>query len=221
MDYYLGGFFLTQGMFGEGFLCKDVLHPKDFVLSWVKSEVDKQKDYCQKLNITEDEFIEMQIEIDTLFEEKKYGWLSVFLDIDVARKFAKSFLKEIDNLKLIGVATSDEYKQKFLQIHQPKQNEGATGVYLSLKSGQEVPFSGKIIGFDVLEFGFGYFSSKVDSDFKMSCKDELGIIWNNDGFLNSWEDACRLQQYLYTPRVNITYHPWMVFEMDLECNLNV
>jgi hypothetical protein len=220
MDFYLGGYFLTQGTFGNNLFGNELLHPKDLVLSWVKSDINDQKEYCHQLSLTEDGFLKMQLELDDLFDKKKYGWLSVFLDVNEARRFAKSFLKEINNLKLVGVGTSEQYKEKFLKMHKPTQNEGASGVYLCLELEQIIPFPHKLIGFAILEFAFGYFRSDLDNNFKKRCSNELKIEWNKYGLLDSWDDACRVNDYLYAPSSKVVWQPWIIFEIDLESGLN-
>ncbi|MBW4536065.1 MAG: hypothetical protein KME09_19180 [Pleurocapsa minor HA4230-MV1] len=91
-------------------------HPDLSILTWINDIGDKEPErYRRKLKLTIEEFKLLQGQADKWFEQNRYGWNGVFLDLNLAREFATNYLSNIQNIKLLAIATTAKYRHLFLQ----------------------------------------------------------------------------------------------------------
>ena len=219
MKYYIGGYYLVEGNLTQANLddlglsklawsTSDAcfLHPPILTLPWVKSTEKERDKYQKKLDMDEAEFRALQEEVDSLFNQDKIGWISMFTERDAAIRFALKYLQHIPNVKLLMIATTEEYRNFFIEAEKPKHDIGTGGVYNSLKKGVLAENKSNLRGFDILAYELGEFQSFLWNDpsrypSRYVCK-ILDIRLNENGLVKSYEDAERLIDYIYSTNID-------------------
>ncbi len=75
-----------------------------------------------RLKISKEERESGQSFLDTLMEEEKFSWPNAFKNLEDARFFKRNYLKGIDNLEIISLHLSEEYRTDFL-INEREEND--------------------------------------------------------------------------------------------------
>jgi hypothetical protein len=84
----------------------------------------------------------------------------VFLDLSLARKYAINYLSNIQNIKLLAIATTAKYRDLYLQ-EELSSNNGQEGVYQARQSNQTIKINHNFLGYEVLGNDFDEFHSFV------------------------------------------------------------
>ncbi|MEZ5015461.1 MAG: hypothetical protein R2800_00260 [Flavipsychrobacter sp.] len=229
-EFYIGGYYLVEGTSLHDYMNSSVLpnkiwsvsncicniHPNLSALSWSSCSDEDRLAYKQKLSLTKEEFQLLQEETDNLFNDKKVGWVEMFTDREASISFAKKHLTNIENIKLLMIATSAEYRNRFLQ--QAKTEEANTGVHHCLQKGNMVENNDNFKGFDILGFELGSFHSFICNSLETEFTTKLYITLNENGLINSYTDAQKANDYMLDPyytKEHILWMPWAVYELQL------
>lgn len=232
MDFYFGGYYLIEGAVRSEWMAQDLLphkiytpsscickqHPDYIALPWVTASEEAHKVYREGLQLSEEEYLEMQIYVEEAFDKEEYGWFSIFLDLKVAREFAHRFLQKIPDIKLMGLGLTDEFRQFLLQESKPKDGQGALGIYLALKSGQLIDIKTGFRGFEILGWNYSEFHSFICNSLERKFVDELNIKLNENGLIDDWRDASRAADYTNNPDTGaepVMWSPWAIVEIPL------
>ena len=148
-DHFLGGYYLVQGESLEhnpllpspfwslgGCLCP--IFPGRDGLSWAKGDARAQKEYRNRLRLSEAQYEELQAWTDELFNSEEMGWPDVFLSLDAARRFGERYLRGISNIKLLSIALPAAYLDEALAQMTPDGNVGEPGLVVQLR--RRLPF---------------------------------------------------------------------------------
>lgn len=237
MDFYFGGYHLIEGAVRSEWMAQDLLpqkiytpfsciceqHPDYIALPWVTASEESHKTYREKLQLSEEEYLEMQIYVEEAFNKEEYGWFSIFLDLNAARGFAQRFLRKIPNIKLMVLGVSNEFRQFLLQEYKPKNNQGVFGMYLALKSGQVIDIHTGFRGFEVLGWNYFEFHSFICNSLERNFVHELDITLNKNGLIDNWQDASRAANYTNdadTGAEPVVWSPWAIVEIPLHGDLH-
>jgi hypothetical protein len=232
MEFYIGGYYLIEGAPIKDWMNHDLLpaqiltpsscicdlHPDDICLSWVKGDKKTKNAYREKLGITKEEFTELQKEVDELFNSEKYGWLQVFLEVEQARNYYQKWLTKIPNIKLVAIATTKKHKEIFLaEEKQEGDNAGFYGTWLSLRNNIPIDLNQGLLGYEVLGFEMGGFHSFICNSLENDFSKKLGIKFNDNGLISSFNDADKAADYAQNPDVGAEpalWQPWAIVELS-------
>jgi hypothetical protein len=237
MNFYFAGYHLIEGITRKEWMAQDLLpdkiytpsyciceqHPDYIALPWVTTSEEAHKTYRQRLQLSEEEYLEMQIYVEEAFNKEEYGWFSIFLDLKAAREFARRFLQRIPDIKLMVLGVNGEFRQFLLQECKPKDGQGALGMYLALKSGQVIDIKTGFRGFEVLGWGYSELHSFICNSLERRFVDELNIRLNENGLIDDWQDASRAADYTNDPDTGaepVVWSPWAIVEIPLYGDLH-
>src|SRR5262245_11024045 len=104
MDYYLGGYYLVEGIprptqmasFLPATLwsissCLCPTYPDTWALPWVSATSANRETIQTRLGLTAASFIEMQTWVDAAFNEQRFGWPKVWLDLPSAQQYYQRY----------------------------------------------------------------------------------------------------------------------------------
>ncbi|MDH5507635.1 MAG: hypothetical protein OEZ02_10475 [Anaerolineae bacterium] len=233
MEFYFGGYYLIEGSLVHEKIWMDQkilppilytpsnciceLYPNVACLGWVKQDRKTTKKFRNKLSLNKREFAALQNKVDKWFDEGKYGWGSLFLDLDAAKVFAKQYLGGIQNIKLIAIAASNKDRELFLEEEMPG-NLGTAGNYLALERGEVIDIKSGFRGYEILGFEMGSFHSFICYSLEKEFNHVLNLSLNQYGLLNNYDDACRASDYVLSPDSEVypyLWQPWAIIEIPI------
>lgn len=233
MTYYVGGYYLVEGTPIQKFMdgnilpykiwsvsdCISGLHPEYVTLTRVSADAEEIKDYRTKLGLTEEQFSQLQQEVDDLLAGNALGWGKVFLNADSARTFYKKHLSHISDIKLLAIATTENHRKTFLEDEEPFENYLASGVFQCLQLATTINIEDGFRGFEVLGHNSGEVHSFNCFSTEEYFRDELKIEFNEQGLIRTLMEAEKGSEYLSNPDVageRGYWMPWAILELPLD-----
>jgi hypothetical protein len=238
MEYYLGGYYLVEGIARpeqfSSFLpdtlwslsnCMCHIYPNAWALPWVNTSADDLEEMRLRLSLTQAEFVGMQAGVDTAFNEERFGWPHVWLDLASARDFHNRYLSAILQVKLLAIALAETHLENALHDTAPWPGEGEWGVHQMLsrrlmlsQADTEQPV-GQPRGFEVLgaDHGGG-FHSFLCNYLEKPYRETLGLSFNEHGLLTNKAEAGRAADFTNletTGAEPVPWYPWLVVEYPL------
>lgn len=227
--YFCGGYYLVEGSSIRNWMNPSLIpatfhslsncicshHPDISVLTWM-NEADKGEKYRQKLRLSAEEFQILQNQADQWFENEKYAWGQVFLDLSLAREFATNYLSHIKNIKLLAIAKTPRYRELFLQ--EAPSNNCQEGVYRALLSHQTIDIKHNFLGYEILGYEYGWFHSFVCNQLETDFVEKLDIELNQYGLIDRYDLAIRASDYVNFPDTGAEpslWLPWAVVELKI------
>ncbi|MFQ5884864.1 MAG: hypothetical protein ACE5IO_07165 [Thermoplasmata archaeon] len=188
-------------------------------------------DVKDKLNLDRRSFSKLQKWVKKQYKAKNIEFPNVFLSLNIAREFHRTYLKHIPDLELIGMGFSRETIDKYrkdekrdqmwmvaqrrllseipdamvfteerLEKYMPDERsfEMKESDFLKILVRYEpIDSSGIMLGFEILgDEGCYNFHSHICNSYEMDLKKELGVTFNENGFIDSYEDANRSTRYI-------------------------
>jgi hypothetical protein len=233
MDFFVGGYFLVQGVQSPSWMKKALLptkfwtisqciceiYPDSWVFSWSTKSSHNDKDYQAILNLDDDTFQLMQTWANEMFSKGELGWPHVFMNLATARQFYLQYLQHIPDIKLFSIALSDAYWAEFIEENKPKPGTGAGGIYQKLLQKQVHNGNAIIRGFEILGEEWGeWFHSFVCNSLGDMYVEQLHISLNQNGLIDRYEDAVRATNYTNLDEVGaepVLWQPWLISEYSL------
>jgi len=189
------------------------------------------KNVKQKLNLDSRSFSKLEIWVKKQFEAKNIIFPNVFLSLNTAKEFHRTYLRHIPDLELIGMGFSKETIEKYrkdekhsqmwqeacsrlrsevpdavvftkerLEKYMPDERsfEMKEGHFLKMLLRYEpIDPSGIALGFELLNHeGFFNFCSHICNGLETNLRDDIGVQFNENGFIGSFEDADRSTRYI-------------------------
>jgi hypothetical protein len=227
-NYYSGGYYLVKGCETQEPMNKEILpamifsisscvckiYPDIWALSWVKNSEEEIEKVKTDLNLDNSGFFELQRYADLLFNSNKFGWPNVFFDINTPGEFYHKYMKDIPHIKLLGIGLSEEYVNKFLEKEKPLHGHGKPGVYENLSCHKYMETS-KELGFEILGYDSGSFHSFICNRLETDYRDRLNIRLNENGLIESYDDAAHAAEYTMKDDVGAEpalWMPWVIYE---------
>jgi hypothetical protein len=229
--YFLGGYYLVESSPCKSWMNNSLIpqkfyslstcicshHPDLSILTWVNDSEDREQ-YRRKLNLTIEEFKLLQNQADRWFEQNRYGWGGVFLDLNLAREFATDYLSHIQNIKLLAIATTAKYRDLFLQ-EELSSNNSQEGVYRALQSNQTININHNFLGYEVLGNDCGGFHSFVCNGLETDFAHQLNIKLNQHGLIDQYDQAIQGSDYANRPDLGaepVLWIPWAIIELAIQ-----
>jgi hypothetical protein len=234
MDYYLGGYYLVEGVarpdWTASFLpdtlwtvsaCICPTYPDSWGLPWVSESEETLQEIRERLGLEPEAFQELRREVDAALAEERFGWPNVWLDLASARAFRRRYLRHIPQLTLLAIALPEPYVEDFLRDETPiDSNEAEVGIFRRMLRRERWGLDGDPHGFDVLgaEMG-GSLHTFVCNGLEKPYQDQLGIALNQHGLIDGYDDAIRAAEYTNlesTGAEPVAWYPWLVVEHPLD-----
>jgi hypothetical protein len=232
--HFLGGYYLVESSPRKSWMNNSLIpqkfyslsncicdhHPDLSILTWVvgDSEDRDKEQYRRKLKLTIAEFQLLQSQADRWFDQNRYGWQEVFLDLDLAREFATDYLSNIQNIKLLAIATTAKYRDLYLQ-EEFSSNNAEEGVYKALKSNQAININHNFLGYEVLCNQCGIFHSFVCNGLETDFAHKLNIKLNQHGLIDQYDQAIQASDYANHPDTGaepLLWIPWAIIELTIQ-----
>jgi hypothetical protein len=135
---------------------------------------------------------------DWAAEQLKKGnveWPYGFADIATARAFCARFLKDTNDIYLLGIGLSKEDADYFISEEKPTEVIGASSVYNVLSRIEYIDTT-DLLGFDVLGCDMGFFHSYICNSLASDLHSLFSMKPNEYGFYDSYDKAKQAAQYL-------------------------
>ena len=189
--YFLGGYYLIAGTRRQTWMNSSLLpaklysvstcisqHHPDSLLPWVEDRESKLENYRSQLGLDRVQFQALRTKVSDWFDRGQYGWEGVWIDLKTVREFAKDYLSQIKDLKLIAIATTAKYRHEFLLDYDAK-----LGVDRVLRSGQTIEIDRGFLGYEILGYEHGSFCSFIcnhlEADLKQKLRHRTKSVWIN------------------------------------------
>jgi hypothetical protein len=228
--YFLGGYYLVESSPCKSWMNNSLIpqkfyslstcicshHPDLSILTWVNNIEDREQ-YRRKLKLTIEEFKLLQSQADRWFDQNRYGWGGVFLDLNLAREFAADYLSNIQNIKLLAIAATAKYRDLYLQ-EELSSNNLHEGVYQALQSNQTIKINHDFLGYEVLGNDCGGFHSFVCNGLETDFAHKLDIKLNQHGLIDQYDRAIQASDYANRPDLGaeqVLWIPWATIELAI------
>lgn len=231
-SYFLGGYYLIEGspiksLRNSSLLpekiytpstCVCVHHLDLSVLTWVNATDRDRENYRTKLRLTQNSFEVLQKQVDQWFEEKRYGWGEVFIDLNLAREFATNYVSHIEDIKLIAIATTAKYRDAFL-AEESLLGNNQIGICQNLNLNKTIKIDRGFLGYEVLGYDYGWFHSFVCNSLETDFTNKLGIKLNQYGLIDQYDQAIKATDYVNQPETGaepVLWLPWAIIELSIQ-----
>ena len=155
---------------------------------------------------------------------KEFGWPDSFYTLPAARDARARFVPETHDVVIFGLGLHETDAGAFIEAAKPPPQkpgcaqQGPTGVFECIRSGERLVEGGDIAGFELLATYFGGLTcSWLCNGLERDCAGKLGVIPNNRGLIASYEDAKLCAEYSSQPEVGAEpglWQPWLVVVYD-------
>ncbi|KMN46922.1 hypothetical protein [Bacillus sp. LK2] len=162
-----------------------------------------------RLKISKEEHESGQTFLNTLMEEEKFSWPNAFKNLEDARFFKQNYLKGIENLEIISVNLSEEYRTDFL-MNQLVGRDPSVSIYDFLESSLPVDVKNdEILGFDICGFSNNDFYSFIHNNLQ----EDFGKKLNALSLVDKYEDAKQIIHLIDNGEIEaeeILWYPWLI-----------
>jgi hypothetical protein len=230
MDFFVGGYFLVQGIQSADWMNKKLLPAKFWTISGCICEIYPDLwafnwssipsgDYPEILNLDDKGFELLQTWADELMKKDELGWPNVFLNITIARQFYTRYLSHLPDIKLLSIGLPEAYLAEYIEENSLDPGGGAGGIYKKLQQREFVSDNEIARGFEILgeEYG-GRFHSFVCNSLETNYHARLDISLNQHGLIDRYEEAVKATDYTNLDEVGaepVLWQPWLISEHPL------
>jgi hypothetical protein len=123
---------------------------------------------------------------------KEIGWQNVFYTFEFARRFVRQFVRKREDVVILGPAIHRKYVSLLLEGY---EYGAGCGVEQVVERGAN-PSTGEVLGFDILSYDYCRYESWVRYGYPEVIHKELNIKPNASGFINTFEEAHRCDQFM-------------------------
>jgi hypothetical protein len=195
--------------------CICELYPEHWAFSWCKPRQGDVDAAIRQLGLDPADLQRLQAWVDQQFGQGRVGFPGIFLDLEVARQFAASFVRAGPEIKLLGIGLPELYVPEFLAEARPGPQEGPPGVYLAVESGAPLAEGGASLGFEPLAYEYGSFHSFICNSLEKDYVERLRLPINEHGRFTELAACERAVEYT---RLDTTgaepalWQPWHIVE---------
>ena len=236
-DFYLGGYYLLLPAKRYDFMNKELvpeyfitvseclidLLVSEYLPSFNNKEINKNKHeliskYREFSKLSDEKIVELNEEVCMLQKQKLFGYDSVFTKIDIVRNIYQKYFKHLDNAKLISIGLNEiEYNEIIEQENILECNNGYYGLFSCLAEKTMIT-DGKLLGFDLLGYGHGYFHCTLCGGSEEDIYKKFGYKLNEYGLYDDYEEANVSSRYLDDSNGELAelalWQPWAIFEHE-------
>lgn len=223
-EFVAGGYFLTKysdkSEYMANFLPSKIISASNCIVDifpevWSADSVEKPNQVKSEANNYSVSIEELPKVLDWTKNnfESEVGLGNVFFSVNKAKEFANLFYDFASELTVIGIGLKSDLVVDYLE-----QEDAEYGVYKLLKREQVLESSGEILGFEVLGNEYGSFHSWLCNSLEIDCKEKLEIIPNQNGFIETFEQAEKCAEYANRDEVGAEpcfWLPWLILEYKI------
>ncbi len=178
-------------------------HHPDLPKSAFNDSVEKKEEYKKELNLKDELFEKLEVDILKLFSEGKYISGGLFINYADALEIYNNYFKNNPKIILIGVAISKDLI--------PILNEELNDYYGNLKF-REV--KGKWIGNEIIGFDHGLSHSYLCNGLDKEIEKSYNIELNELGLLNNkYEEVTKFAEKIQGKGEPVEWIPVAIFEL--------
>ncbi|MEL7656573.1 MAG: hypothetical protein AAGU75_11770 [Bacillota bacterium] len=220
-EFILGGYFIVKAAQRAECMDKELLPQKIITISecicdilpstWALSWVNKSKQDIESAKsiwgLSDNEFDELENWVTGRFDEGKFGWQYGFGDLIIARECCRRYLKDTDDIYILGIGLSKKDASVFLDREKPCKGIGSTLAYDVLQRNELIDTTG-FLGFDVLGYDIGSFHSYICNGLEDDFFEIFGIRPNQYGLYESYEGSKQAAEYLLDEKIGAEPALW-------------
>lgn len=229
--YYLGGYYLTilrPQTYGDYqssliYTCSDCIN--DYILdiwsySWTTNN-DKQLDEIKKnYQFTDQQIDEIRNWVDNKYNEKKIGFLNVFIELEAALEYKNLFFSHLSCIKVMALYFDETELKDILEEFKPQsEKNGEMGLRLTLLKEIEENDKEEFLGFDYIgiENGGGFHTFHCH-DIGKELSDKYDLTLNKFGLFDSNKNSKQVLEYLNDDNNGCEPVPWYLTKIKLVTN---
>lgn len=163
------------------------------------------------MKISKEERESGQSFLDTLMEEEKFSWPNAFKNLEDARFFKRNYLKGIENLEIISLHLSEEYRTDFL-MNEREENDFEVSIYDFIESALPADVENdEILGFDICGFSNNNFYSFIHNNLQ----EDFGKKLNELSLVDKYEDAKQIIHLIDDGEIEaeeVLWYPWLILK---------
>ena len=179
---------------------------------------DKRR-YAKRLQLPQADYEPITTWMEGAYEKELIAYPQMFTTLASARDYGATFLKHVQEPRLIGIGLAEDLVQKFLEDEETleKPDENRLGLEKGLLRGTEVEGEdATLLGYEVLGFesGTGSFHSYLCNGLENDFKKLFNFKPNGNGFIASLDEAMKYANYCNSEDVeteHVLWLPWAIF----------
>lgn len=159
---------------------------------------------------------------DDLLAAGAFGWPNVFFDLQDAEAFRDRFASRRDEIVVIGIGLRLGHAKQFLEdiaagLHRLNVDAGVgpAGVTELLERRELLAHGGTTLGYELLGMDVPPLTSWAANALPLLVHDRLRISVNENGLIDSFQDAARAAEFISSPDVPsepFNWTPWLIVE---------
>ncbi|HSB13750.1 MAG TPA: hypothetical protein VLE22_04780 [Bryobacteraceae bacterium] len=201
----------------SGCICE--FFPDDWAIEWTSESVDDRSRQAAALGISTIDLPKVVTWATESFS-KAFGWPSAFYTLEAAQEARARFLSDDSEIVIFGLGLHDSDVEDFLRAAKPEPTKpgcapvGETGAFQCVSGGKKIAAGGDAVGFELLATYTGLLTcSWLCNGLEKDCANELGIVTNRHGFVQTYADALRCAEFISRDETGAEpglWLPWLV-----------
>jgi hypothetical protein len=218
--YLSGGYYVARlsGILSASD-CMCSFFPDTWAIKWSSDSVEDRSKKAAAFGISNTALPEVVAWASESFE-KSFGWPSAFYTLEAAQKARARFLPDDPDIVTFGLGLHESDAERFLTAAKLEETKpgcapmGEIGVFQCVSSGEKVVAGGDFAGFELLATYLGRLTcSWLCSGLEKDCADQLGIVTNQLGFVQTYAEASRCAEFIAGDTVGAEpglWLPWLI-----------
>lgn len=224
-SFYFGGYFIVKPTPRPHWMNGNVIHEKvmsasnclcDFYpdINIIRNKSQKVKEeYRITLGLDISTYDKMENWINEKFE-KDLELPYIFSSYESAFEFYGKFLYNQNDLRIIGIALPNIYKDSFIE----EQDDLSYGVCKMINKHIPINIHNTTLGYEILGYDWGGFHSYICNGLENMYYDKYKLVLNENGFISTLEEADILSRYTNNVIENkepVLWLPWAILDAQL------
>jgi hypothetical protein len=202
-DYYSGGYFLVKAQkpdwenlknprLADKLISLSICIGSHLMVYWGWQPGDKEA--ALKFGIPAEKLTEF-VDWCNSEAQSQIEYQGMFYSTASAQQFVKRFLLNTQDLFLVGIGLHKELEESRWR---ESPNDKSSGIDKRIEQRLTMENGGKVLGFDVLSYSYSDFAHSWLCSYSLQEVQEMfGVIPNPDGLFTSYEDARKVDQWIF------------------------
>ena len=196
--------------------CLVDLAPDTWGIVWTQDSIESRRAAAAKFGVGEQGLREIMDWSTAAIDSGSLGWPNVFLNVETAIHFRARFLPVSADTVVFGIALPADLRDVFLAETRPSAQDGTPGVVKALEANVTQDERGRLLGFDVLGWDYG-FHSYICNGLETEFQRALGLTPNAHGFFATEQEARQCAEHAgleTTAAEPALWLPWKVVRYE-------
>jgi hypothetical protein len=229
--FVAGGYFIVRPATRSGSMSADLVPdriitvsdciadtaPDTWGIAWTVDPMDSRRDKAAAFGVHGADLDALIAWATAAFDSGRVGWPGMFLDLDAALDFRRTFLPAGIETAVVGIALPARLRDRFVEATRPAPGSGVPGVVHAVLACASPAEGGRPLGFDVLGWDCSGFHSYLCNGLEVEFERVLGVTPNATGFFDSQDDATRCAEHAgldTTGAEPAVWLPWRMLAYD-------